>query len=173
MRHRVGGRLPVEAGRPGCATLQDEQTFGLQNRAMHPPACVGGCMARELPAPGCSPAQRVSTLALGHPGVGLRPLEAPGFSRGRCHNVLPRLTNLLRMTASCGLGMQAGSRRTQRHKVVSAEYGSGLKPPAEYNARTAENEAALHACPRCTHLRRHASIWCRCSPWAPRRWSCR
>jgi hypothetical protein len=58
----------------------------LQNRARKPPACVGGCRARELPAPGCSPAQRAWALALGHPGVGLRPLEAPGFSRGRCHD---------------------------------------------------------------------------------------
>jgi hypothetical protein len=42
-------------------------------------------MALELPRRGGYTVERATALALGHHGVGLRPLEAPGLSRERCH----------------------------------------------------------------------------------------
>ena len=45
-------------------------------------------MALELPRLGGYTVERATALALGHHGVGLRPLEAPGLSRERCHVAL-------------------------------------------------------------------------------------
>ena len=45
---------------------------------------------------------RALARALGHHGMGLRPREAPGLSRGRCHIGIPRVADHPQIFATGG-----------------------------------------------------------------------